>query len=94
MSEDRDFAFIGKGIDLSNVIHDWHGSVKSLETIAGYIFRNFSLDELVLLAPQTIDSEMLKYPHTKHPMCLSKFLTQEAQILAERDFFIWGLDSI
>lgn len=95
------FAILGKGADMSGVIHEWGTETDSqIIEIISFIFKKTNLQEIMLLSPANIDNSRLKplqnYSCEKktHPMALAKISSSSNLNHISEDAFIWGADSI
>lgn len=94
------FAFVGKGCDMMAVIHEWGchdphfilSAVKWLCDKTGWSY-------VQLLSPASLDEEWRKLfcefsQLDKHATVLAKIQAHSPLFSLEKDFFVWGLDSI
>lgn len=100
------FAIVGRGHDLRGVVHEWGAAdLEYLRQLLSEVFRAFTIDELLLLAPPSLSSQLdrllkpLCLASELHPMALCLPLasssTEKDSIKAElQQLFVWGLDSI
>jgi predicted N-acetyltransferase YhbS len=94
------FAFLGKGCDMLAVIHEWGcQEPEFLLCCAQWVLKHTGWTQIQLLAPAYLDAawcsvleEYGDFMH--HPCALAKIEPHSKLNSIEKDFFIWGLDSI
>lgn len=101
MGELEAYAVLGKGVDMSELVHEWGAkSPQRILELLSFILSDLHKAELALLTPIDLSEEwvsaFLKVNASYNPrsMALGKFHPDSAIAKLSPQCFIWGLDSI